>query len=133
QTGDILEQAKSLLREVRLPEHTWNAFPHELSGGQCQRVCIARALCAAPEVIILDESVSALDPSVQASVLNLLASLQQEKKLGFLFITHDLDVAAWFSHRLLVLRNGEIDAFGSTDDLMRHPPTDYTKHLFSFR
>ena len=129
----VRETAKELLREVRLPEHTWNAYPHELSGGQCQRVCIARALCAHPEVIILDESVSALDPSVQASVLNLLASLQQKKKLGYLFITHDLDVAAWFSHRLLVLKNGEVDVFGATEELMRHPPTDYTKHLFSFR
>jgi peptide/nickel transport system ATP-binding protein len=129
----IRETAEQLLRDVRLPEHTWNAYPHELSGGQCQRVCVARALCAHPEVIILDESVSALDPSVQASVLNLLARLQSEKQLSYLFITHDLDVAAWISHRLLVLHEGKTDAFGPTVGLFQNPPTDYTKFLFSFR
>jgi ABC-type glutathione transport system ATPase component len=133
QSQGIREAAEQLLRDVRLPEHTWNAYPHELSGGQCQRVCVARALCAHPEVIILDESVSALDPSVQASVLNLLARLQSEKQLSYLFITHDLDVAAWISHRLLVLYQGKTDAFGPTVALFQNPPTDYTKHLFSFR
>jgi len=130
---DVRKRALELLRDVRLPEHTHQAYPHELSGGQCQRVSIARALCADPEVMILDESVSALDPSVQASVLNLLAQLQQQRKLGYLFITHDLDVAAWFSHQILVLRDGKTDAFGETVSMMTQTPTEYTRHLFSFR
>lgn len=121
-----------LFDAVRLPEHCRHKFPSQLSGGQCQRVSIARSLAAAPRVLILDESVSALDPSVQASVLNLLQQLQRETGLGYLFITHDLNLAAWMADRVQVLLNGQTDCEGPAVLLFRDAPSDYTRNLFSF-
>lgn len=126
------KECKRLFDAVRLPEHCRDKFPAQLSGGQCQRVSIARSLAAAPKVLILDESVSALDPSVQASVLNLLRQLQRDTGLGYLFITHDLDLAAWMADRVQVLLNGENDCEGPAAELFREAPTDYTRGLFTY-
>jgi peptide/nickel transport system ATP-binding protein len=128
----LKDKCKTLLQAVRLPESSWHAFPRHLSGGQCQRVSIARSLANEPELLILDESVAALDPSVQASVLNLLADLQREMGLGYIFITHDLDVAAYFSDRLHVLLHGRTDCCGETQTLFLNPPSDYTRKLFAY-
>jgi peptide/nickel transport system ATP-binding protein len=121
-----------LFDAVRLPEHCREKFPSQLSGGQCQRVSIARSLAAAPKVLILDESVSALDPSVQASVLNLLQQLQRDTGLGYLFITHDLDLAAWMADRVQVLLDGQTDCEGPAGALFKTAPTPYTRELFSY-
>jgi peptide/nickel transport system ATP-binding protein len=125
-------ECKRLFDAVRLPAHCHDKYPAQLSGGQCQRVSIARSLAAAPRVLILDESVSALDPSVQASVLNLLQQLQRDTGLGYLFITHDLDLAAWMADRVQVLLNGKTDCEGPATQLFSEAPSQYTRNLFSY-
>jgi len=113
-----------------LPEH-FNRYPHEFSGGQRQRIVIARALALQPKFIICDESVSALDVSVQAQVLNLLRELQQELKLTYIFISHDLAVIKHISDRMMVMNKGEIVETGDPDDIYDHPKEDYTKKLIA--
>lgn len=118
-----------LLERVNLlPEH-FNRYPHEFSGGQRQRIVIARALALQPKFIICDESVSALDVSVQAQVLNLLRELQQELKLTYIFISHDLAVIKHISDRMMVMNKGEIVETGDPDDIYNHPKEKYTKKL----
>lgn len=120
-----------LLERVNLlPEH-FNRYPHEFSGGQRQRIVIARALALQPKFIICDESVSALDVSVQAQVLNLLRELQQELKLTYIFISHDLAVIKHISDRMMVMNKGEIVETGDPDDIYNHPKEDYTKKLIA--
>ena len=130
--AEAKKECTRLMDAVRLPEHCREKFPSQLSGGQCQRVSIARSLAAAPRVLILDESVSALDPSVQASVLNLLQQLQRETGLGYLFITHDLDLAAWMADRIQVLLDGQTDCEGPAVTLFQAAPTAYTRKLFTY-
>lgn len=130
--AEARQECKRLFDAVRLPEHCRDKYPGQLSGGQCQRVSIARSLAAAPKVLILDESVSALDPSVQASVLNLLQQLQRDTGLGYLFITHDLDLAAWMADRVQVLLDGRTDCEGPAEELFTQAPTAYTRLLFSY-
>jgi peptide/nickel transport system ATP-binding protein len=131
-TEEAKAECKRLFDAVRLPAHCHDKYPAQLSGGQCQRVSIARSLAAAPRVLILDESVSALDPSVQASVLNLLQQLQRDTGLGYLFITHDLDLAAWMADRVQVLLNGKTDCEGPATRLFSEAPSPYTRNLFSY-
>lgn len=120
-----------LLERVNLlPEH-FNRFPHEFSGGQRQRIVIARALALQPKFIICDESVSALDVSVQAQVLNLIRELQQEFKLTYIFISHDLAVIKHISDRMMVMNKGEIIETGYPDDIYYRPKEDYTKRLIA--
>jgi len=120
-----------LLERVNLlPEH-FNRYPHEFSGGQRQRIVIARALALQPKFIICDESVSALDVSVQAQVLNLLRELQQELKLTYIFISHDLAVIKHISDRMMVMNKGEIVETGDPDDIYNHPTEEYTKKLIA--
>lgn len=120
-----------LLERVNLlPEH-FNRFPHEFSGGQRQRIVIARALALQPKFIICDESVSALDVSVQAQVLNLIRELQQEFKLTYIFISHDLAVIKHISDRMMVMNKGEIVETGYPDDIYYHPKEEYTKKLIA--
>jgi peptide/nickel transport system ATP-binding protein len=120
-----------LLERVNLlPEH-FNRYPHEFSGGQRQRIVIARALALQPKFIICDESVSALDVSVQAQVLNLLRELQRELKLTYIFISHDLAVIKHISDRMMVMNKGEIVETGDPDDIYIHPKEDYTKKLIA--
>ena len=120
-----------MLVKVGLTESHFNRYPHELSGGQRQRVNIARALAAEPEFIICDESVSALDVSVQAQILNLLNDLKREFNLTYIFISHDLAVVKYMSNRIMVMRNGQILEEGNAAEIYRNPKTDYTKSLIS--
>jgi peptide/nickel transport system ATP-binding protein len=120
-----------LLDKVKLqPEH-FNRYPHEFSGGQRQRICIARALALNPSFLIFDESVSALDVSVQAQVLNLLNDLRLEFGFTAIFISHDLSVVRYISDRILVMEKGKIIEAGNSDDIWFSPQNEYTKKLIS--
>ena len=120
-----------LLKKVGLDETNYGRYPHEFSGGQRQRICIARALAVEPEFIICDESVSALDVSVQAQVLNLLNDLKKEFGLTYLFISHDLSVVRYMSDRLMVMKNGEIQEMGEADQVYTQPQSEYTRLLLN--
>jgi peptide/nickel transport system ATP-binding protein len=120
-----------LLERVNLGEKHFNRYPHEFSGGQRQRICIARTLGLNPKFIICDESVSALDVSVQAQVLNLLNELKAEFNLTYIFISHDLSVVKFMSDRMIVMNNGVIEEMGDADDIYNNPQKDYTKKLIS--
>ena len=118
-----------LMQQVGLEPDWYNRYPHELSGGQRQRVCIARALILQPELVVCDESVSALDVSVQAQVLNLLNDLKEHYGFTYLFITHDLSVVHYMADRIMVMQKGKVVESGTPDDLFNHPQTDYTRTL----
>jgi peptide/nickel transport system ATP-binding protein len=126
-----LKRVSYLLERVGLDERAINRYPHEFSGGQRQRVCIARALALNPKFIICDESVSALDVSVQAQVLNLLKELQQEFGLTYIFISHDLNVVKFMSDRIMVMNKGEIEEIDTAEEIYRQPKTDYTQNLIA--
>lgn len=125
------EKAAALMTEVGLSAADLEKYPHEFSGGQRQRLCIARALSIEPELIICDESVSALDVSVQAQILNLLKRLQFQKHLTYMFISHDLNVVAYVSDRVMVMDKGEIAELGETGQVITHPQHAYTQKLIS--
>jgi len=128
---DRKEKVIQLLEKVGLkPEH-YNRYPHEFSGGQRQRIVIARALALKPRFIICDESVSALDVSVQAQVLNLLKDLQQEFGLTYIFISHDLAVVKHISDRILVMNKGKIEEEGYSEDIFNQPKAAYTRKLIN--
>jgi len=123
------ERVHELLKRVGLEEKHYNRYPHEFSGGQRQRICIARALGLNPQFIICDESVSALDVSVQAQVLNLLNELKQEFKFTYIFISHDLSVVKFMSDRMVVMQRGRIEEMGDPDEIYANPKSEYTKRL----
>ena len=120
-----------LLEQVGLEAAHYDRYPHEFSGGQRQRICIARALAVNPRLVICDESVSALDVSVQAQVLNLLNRLKEERHLTYIFISHDLSVVRFMSDRVLVMYNGQPVEYNDADELFDHPQNDYTKKLIA--
>jgi len=123
--------ALELLHRVNMEEKHFYCYPHEFSGGQRQRICIARALAVKPKFIICDESVSALDVSVQAQVLNLLNELKEDFKLTYIFISHDLSVVKFMSHRVMVMKNGSIQEMNYADELYANPQTQYTNELIA--
>ena len=108
-----------------------NRYPHEFSGGQRQRICIARSLALNPKFIICDESVSALDVSVQAQVLNLLKELQSEFGLTYIFISHDLSVVKFMSDRIMVMNQGKIEEIGPAEEIYNQPEQAYTRQLIA--
>lgn len=120
-----------LLEQVGLQATHYERYPHELSGGQRQRICIARALAVNPRLVICDESVSALDVSVQAQVLNLLNRLKEERHLTYIFISHDLGVVRYMSDRVVVMYNGKPVEMNDADELFEHPQNAYTKKLIA--
>jgi peptide/nickel transport system ATP-binding protein len=124
-----LEATHSLLELVGLGDEHFNRYPHEFSGGQRQRIGLARALATRPELIICDESVSSLDVSVQAQILNLLNDLKTKLNLTYLFISHDLAVVKFMADRILVMQNGQLVEQGFSEDLFSHPETTYTREL----
>ncbi len=125
------QKAIALLERVNLNESHFYRYPHEFSGGQRQRISIARALAVNPRFIICDESVSALDVSVQAQVLNLLNELKEEYAFTYIFISHDLSVVRYMSDRIAVMQQGRIVELGEADDLCRNPQTEYTRTLLN--
>ncbi len=125
------DMAFEWLRKVGLPDEAFYRYPHEFSGGQRQRIAIARCLTMQPEVLVCDESVSALDVSVQAQILNLLQDLQDEFGLSYLFISHDLSVVRYMADRIMVMRHGEVVEMADSDDIYRHPRHPYTRSLLA--
>ena len=123
------KQSEKLLEKVGLATEHYDRYPHEFSGGQRQRIGIARALAVKPRFIVCDESVSALDVSVQAQILNLLNDLKTEFGLTYLFISHDLSVVKYFCDRLVVLKQGEMVETGISEEVFRSPRSEYTKSL----
>ena len=125
------KRVEELLEKVSLGAEHFNRYPHEFSGGQRQRIGIARALAVNPKFIICDESVSALDVSVQAQVLNLLNDLKQEFGLTYIFISHDLSVVKYMSDRMVVMQNGKIEEMDDADQIYLQAKTLYTQRLIS--
>lgn len=125
------ERVIELLERVNMNESHFYRYPHEFSGGQRQRICIARALALKPKFIICDESVSALDVSVQAQVLNLLNELKREFDFTYIFISHDLSVVKFMSDRMVVMNKGKIEEMGDADEIYFNPQTEYTKNLIN--
>jgi peptide/nickel transport system ATP-binding protein len=126
-----VDMAFALLKRVGLAEQSFYKYPHEFSGGQRQRIAIARCLTMKPDVLICDESVSALDVSVQAQVLNLLQDLQDEFGLSYIFISHDLAVVKYISDQVMVMNEGAIVEIADSDEIYLHPAQEYTRKLLS--
>ncbi len=126
---DRRDRAAQLLEEVGLLAEHLKRYPHEFSGGQRQRICIARALAVEPEFIICDESVSALDVSVQAQILNLLNDLQESRGLTYIFISHDLSVVKFMADMMAVMKEGQFVEYGPSEAIYRNPRQDYTRSL----
>ena len=127
--ADRVDRAVALLEEVDLDAAHLRRYPHEFSGGQRQRICIARALTTEPEFLVCDESVSALDVSVQAQVLNLLKDLQERRQLTYIFISHDLSVVKFMSDMMAVMNDGNIVEFGPSESIYANPQQAYTQKL----
>ena len=126
---EAYEEAVRLLELCGLNEEFANRYPHEVSGGQCQRAAIARALAIKPEILILDEATSALDVTVQKDILNLLNDLQQKLGISYLFICHDIALVQNFCDRVLVMYHGQIVEEGNPDEVISNPQVDYTRNL----
>lgn len=129
--AERIEMAHYLLKRVGLPEQAYHRYPHEFSGGQRQRIAIARCLTMKPEILVCDESVSALDVSVQAQVLNLLQDLQDEYGMSYIFISHDLSVVKYISDQVMVMHHGSVVEMADSDALYRDPRHPYTRSLLA--
>jgi len=124
-------KAVELLKSVGMPEDILERYPHEFSGGQRQRLCIARAIALKPELLICDEAVSALDLTIRAQVLDLLADLKKKLSLSILFITHDIGVVQHFADRVIVMNKGRIVEEGPCREVIDNPKEEYTKYLMA--
>ena len=124
----LVEEA---MREVQLDPQFINSYPNELSGGQRQRVAVARALISRPRLLVLDEPTSSLDATVQAEIVELLKELQLSHQLSYIFITHDINLAKALSHKLIVMRQGEIVEKGESHRVLTQPKSSYTKELLA--
>ena len=120
---------EKLLERCGLDREFADRYPHQVSGGQCQRAAIARALAVNPEILICDEATSALDVTVQKQILELLIELKQKEQLSFLLICHDLALVQAFCDKVLVLYHGKTVEYGTPDEIINHPKEDYTKRL----
>jgi peptide/nickel transport system ATP-binding protein len=129
--SELTDRVEYLFRRVGLPAEAASLYPHEFSGGQRQRICIARALSLSPKVIVADESVSALDVSIQAQVLELLQDIQNETGIGYLFISHDMAVVEQISHRVAVMYMGRFVEVGTRAQIFENPQHDYTRRLMA--
>jgi peptide/nickel transport system ATP-binding protein len=129
--SEAMERARDLLGRVGVSGQALDKRPRDLSGGQCQRIGIARALAANPSVIVADEPTSALDVSVQAQILNLLGDLREEQGVGLVLISHDLNVVSYLTETAIVMERGEVVEEGSTADLLEHPSHPYTQALIA--
>jgi len=129
--AERVHMAQLLLKRVGLPEQAFHRYPHEFSGGQRQRIAIARCLTMKPEILVCDESVSALDVSVQAQVLNLLQDLQDEYGMSYIFISHDLSVVKYIADQVMVMHHGSVVEMADSDELYRNPQHAYTRTLLA--
>jgi ABC-type oligopeptide transport system ATPase subunit len=127
---EIKEKVLILMQKVGLKKECYDKYPHQFSGGERQRIGIARALIIQPKLIICDEPVSALDVSIQAQVLNLLLSIQKEFNLTYIFISHDLNIISRIANRILVMNEGKVIEINETKSIMTNPQHEYTKKLF---
>ena len=125
-----MEKIRAALGQVGLPDYLLSRYPHQISGGEGQRLVICRALLLEPEVLLLDEPTSMLDVSVQAHIMNILRDLQRELGLTYLYITHDIELLGWISHAIGVMQRGTLVETGSRDQVMEAPRHPYTKELF---
>lgn len=122
-------RSAELLEQCGLPAETGRQYPHQLSGGQCQRAAIARALALSPRILICDEATSALDVTVQKQIMELLEHLKESRSLSYLFISHNLALVQSFCDRILVMHEGRIVEEGETDQIIRFPQSEYTRYL----
>lgn len=126
---DVAKRVKELLEQCGLDEGVAGRYPHEVSGGQCQRAAIARALAVEPKVLICDEATSALDVTIQQQIMELLQELKEKHGLSFIFICHNLALVQMFCDKVLVLHDGMVVESGSPDDIINEPKEEYTKKL----
>ena len=127
----IDQQVDDIMREVGLDPATKHRYPHEFSGGQRQRIAIARAFILNPRLVFLDEPTSALDRAVQMQVIELLRKLQEERKLSYVFISHDIHVIKAISHHIMVIKNGEVVEHAEAEDVLQRPTHPYTQKLLA--
>ena len=128
---DKKQLVADILTEVGLDPALMSRYPHEFSGGQRQRIAIARAMILRPKLVVLDEPTSALDMTVQAQIVDLLRDLQQKYGLAYIFISHDLKVVRALSHKIMVMRAGDVVESGNVADVFDNPQTDYTRELLA--
>jgi len=127
----VKDYVLKLMEQCGLRDYYYERYPHEFSGGQRQRICIARALTVNPKLVVCDEPVSALDVSIQAQIINLLKKIQEERKLTYVFISHDLSVVKYISDKIGVMYLGSMVEFGAKDSIFENPLHPYTNALFS--
>ena len=123
------KRVENLLEKCGLDKEYADRYPHQVSGGQCQRAAIARALAVGPEILICDETTSALDVTVQKQILELLKELKEKEELSFLFICHDLALVQLFCDRVIVMHDGHVEEEGTPEEIIEHPKTEYTEQL----